>query len=358
VLAAAPPSAPPHSAGRRGHCAPVARRASRACRRRGAVGHRRDRHREARPWTRVCAHRPAGDDHRRHRRPWTTASARHHEQDARQRRRRPSTTASAHHHAQDVRHRRRRPSTTASAHHHAQDARQRHRRPWTRACAHRPEQDVRHRHRRPSTTASAHHHAQDVRLRRRRPSTTASAHHPAAAALRALPRAPLHDRRHAALEERPRIPARTEACRRHVRAGSATIRGPGPQAGCLDRMSRSLCSCRPRGPDDVCGVVGRTEVKVQANGCWLASTPSRVTRARSTPATATTSGHRPQMGSRAALSSTRSVNPLVDSRCSRGGDLAVADSAGHPHPAGPTSWPNPLRTRSPGQGLETPQGAC
>jgi hypothetical protein len=201
----------------------------------------------------------------RHRRPSTTASAHHPEQDVRQRRRRPWTRACAHRHAGgDPPHRR--PWTRACAHHHEQDARHRRRRPWTRACAHHHAAGDPP-HRRPWTTASAPHPEQDARHRHRRPSTTASAPHRAGGALRALPRAPLHDRCHAALEERPRIPARTEARRRHARAESATIRGPGPRAGCLDRMSRSLCSCRPRGPDDVCGVVGRTEVKVQANGC-------------------------------------------------------------------------------------------
>jgi hypothetical protein len=186
--------------------------------------------------------------------------------------RRPSTTACAHHPEQDVRQRRRRPWTMASAHRHA-GVGPLHRRPSTTASAHHPEQDARHRRHRPSTTASAHHLEQDARQQHRRPSTTASAPHRAGGALRALPRVPLHDRCHAALEEHPRIPARTKTSRRHARAESATIRGPGPRAGCLDRMSRSLCSCRPRGPDDVCGVVGRTEVKVQANGCGRASTP-------------------------------------------------------------------------------------
>jgi hypothetical protein len=191
------------------------------------------------------------------------ASARHPEQDGRLLHRRPSTTASAHHRERDEHCRR--PSTTACAHHHAADAL---------------------RHRRPSTTASAQHHAEDA-LRHRRPSTTASAHHHAAAALRLHPAVPRIVHRRADPEVHPRNPARMEASRHRVHAQSARIRGPGPRAGCLDRMSRSLCSCRPRGPDAVCGVVGRAEVKDQANGCeWTRASPRvpRSSRATARPA--------------------------------------------------------------------------
>jgi len=193
-------------------------------------------------------------------RPWTTASAHHPAQDG-HRTVRPSTTASAHHPAQDG-HQTVRPSTTASAHHPAQDGHQTVH-PSTTASAHHPAQDG-HQTVHPSTTASAHHHAQDGH-QTVHPSTTASAHHHAQDDRRPFRAHPNRLRRredHAAL---PTTRDRTEASRRRVRARSATIRGPGPRAGCLDRMSRSLCSCRPRGPDDVCGVVGRARVLDQAS---------------------------------------------------------------------------------------------
>jgi hypothetical protein len=232
-----------------------------------------------RPSTTASAHHRERDEHCR--RLSTTASAHHRERD--EHCRRPSTTASAHHRERDEHCRR--PSTTASAQHHAEDA-LRHRHPSTTACAHHHEQDGPLLHRRPSTTASAQHHAADA-LRHRRPSTTACAHHRAAAALRLHPAVPRIVHRRADPEVHPRNPARMEASRHRVHAQSARIRGPGPRAGCLDRMSRSLCSCRPRGPDAVCGVVGRAEVKDQANGCeWTRASPRvpRSSRATARPA--------------------------------------------------------------------------
>jgi hypothetical protein len=238
----------------------------------------------------ASARHPEQDGRLLHRRPSTTAYAHHHERDGHCRR--PSTTASAQHHAEDaLRHRR--PSTTASAHHHAADA-LRHRHPSTTACAHHPEQDGPLPCRRPWTRASAHHPEQDGPLLYRRPSTTASAHHHAAVGLRPHPAVPRIVHRRADLEEHPRNPARTQASRHRVHAQSARIRGPGPRAGCLDRMSRSLCSCRPRGPDAVCGVVGRAEVKDQANGCeWTRASPRvpRSSRATARPARSRHSEH-------------------------------------------------------------------
>jgi hypothetical protein len=246
VRATAPRSASPRSEAHPGRCEPVARPVSRACPRLGAVGHRRDLHRVERRSTTASGLRPAADG-QPHRRPWTRASAHRPEPNGHRWHRRPSTTASAHHHERDEHRQHRRPSTTASAHHH--------------------EPDEHRQHRRPSTTASAHHHEPDEHRQHPRPSTTASAHRHAAIVPRPIPGDRMHAPRPADPEGHRRFRDRTEASRHHGRAESATIRGPGPRARCLDRMSRSLCSCRPRGPDDVCGVVGRTEVKDQANGC-------------------------------------------------------------------------------------------
>jgi hypothetical protein len=226
VRATAPRSASPRSEAHPGRCEPVARPVSRACPRLGAVGHRRDLHRVERRSTTASGLRPAADG-QPHRRPWTRASAHRPEPNGHRWHRRPSTTASAHHH----------------------------------------ERDEHRQHRRPSTTASAHHHEPDEHRQHPRPSTTASAHRHAAIVPRPIPGDRMHAPRPADPEGHRRFRDRTEASRHHGRAESATIRGPGPRARCLDRMSRSLCSCRPRGPDDVCGVVGRTEVKDQANGC-------------------------------------------------------------------------------------------
>jgi hypothetical protein len=184
----------------------------------------------------------------------------------------------------------------ASARHPEQDGRLLHRRPSTRASAHHRERDGHCR--RPSTTASAHHHAADA-LRHRRPSTTACAHHRAAVGLRLHPAVPRNVHRRADPEEHPRNPARTEASHHRVHAQSARIRGPGSRAGCLDRMSRSLCSCRPRGPDAVCGVVGRAEVKDQANGCECTRASPRVPRSSRATARPARSRHS-QHGDRCA----------------------------------------------------------
>jgi hypothetical protein len=262
VRATAPRSAPPRSEAHPDRCEPVARPVSRACPRLGAVGHRRDLHRVERPSTTASGLRPAADG-QTHRRPSTRASAPHHERDERRQHRRPSTRASAHRPVPDERRQHRRPSTTASAH--------------------RPEPDERRQHRRPSTTASAHRPEPDEPRQHRRPSTTASAHRPAAIVPRPIPGDRMHVRRPADPEGHRRSRDRTEASRHHGCAESATIRGPGPRARCLDRMSRSLCSCRPRGPDDVCCVVGRTEVKDQANGCNGSRAPPWRMRSSSHP---------------------------------------------------------------------------
>ena len=230
MRAAAPRSGPPRSEGRPGRSAPVVHRASRACRRRAAVERRH---------VRRHGHRNLG------RRPWTRASAPHHAQAAPLRPRRRATRACAPHRARAGPTRLRHRATRACAPHHAAAARHRPR-PWTRACAHHPAPDgpgrPRHRATRACARRPAPHGPRSIHERR------SSAH------------------RRVGLAGHQRIPAHTAAWTRRARERSATIRGPGPRAGCLDRMSRSLCSCRPRRPDDVCGVVGLPKSPTRLTG--------------------------------------------------------------------------------------------
>jgi hypothetical protein len=147
--------------------------------------------------------------------------------DERRQNRYPVTRACAPHPATDEPHLDRHPATRACAHHHAADEQPRHR-PSTTACAPRPATDERHPDLHHVTTACPRHHARaDHRPRHEHPT---------------------HDRRRAGHAEHRRTRAHTAASHHPARAVSATIRGPGPRAGCLDRMSRSLCSCRPDGP--------------------------------------------------------------------------------------------------------------
>jgi len=293
VPAAAPPSGPPRSAERHGRSARAARHASRACRRRAEAERRLGRHRDRRPWTTACAppHVPDVRHPQRHRA--SRACAPPHAADE-PLRPRPSTRACAPRRAPDGTHPHRRPSTTACAPRLERDGHHLHRRPSTTACAPRPVPGVPRWCPHRATRACAPPHAADAQLRPR-PSTRA--YGPRRAQVARLPRreVPWHGHHRAAHAEHPRIRARTAASHHRVHAGSATIRGPGPRAGCLDRMSRSLCSCRPWRPDDVCGVVGAAEVKYQANRWHSAradadrpdardrTCPARARRARTSP---------------------------------------------------------------------------